>query len=169
MPVGNVTAYYTKTSLEQGITNGMFLVENTSVQLKTNECPFYHGVLNGSVNCSENLAIVDEPRGYNWPILFLTPLIFFGVGGNILVCMAISLEKRLQSVTNYFLLSLAITDLLVCIIVMPFTVINDFAGKAFPPPPIATPLNPHYISKYFTFFHNLPLVYEINRYIKHIA
>lgn len=128
MPVGNVTAYYTNTSLEQGITNGMFLVENTSVQLKTNECPFYHGVLNGSVNCSENLAIVDEPRGYNWPILFLTPLIFFGVGGNILVCMAISLEKRLQSVTNYFLLSLAITDLLVCIIVMPFTVINDFAG-----------------------------------------
>lgn len=128
MPVENVTAYYTNTSLEQGITNGMFLVENTSVQLKTNECPFYHGVLNGSVNCSENLAIVDEPRGYNWPILFLTPLIFFGVGGNILVCMAISLEKRLQSVTNYFLLSLAITDLLVCIIVMPFTVINDFAG-----------------------------------------
>lgn len=128
MPVGNVTAYYTNTSLEQGITNGMFLVENTSVQLKTNECPFYHGVLNGSVNCSENLAIVDEQRGYNWPILFLTPLIFFGVGGNILVCMAISLEKRLQSVTNYFLLSLAITDLLVCIIVMPFTVINDFAG-----------------------------------------
>lgn len=128
MPVGNVTAYYTNTSLEQGITNGMFVVENTSVQLKINECPFYHGVLNGSVNCSENLAIEDGPRGYNWPILFLTPLIFFGVGGNILVCMAISLEKRLQSVTNYFLLSLAITDLLVCIIVMPFTVINDFAG-----------------------------------------
>lgn len=140
MPVGNVTAYYTNTSLEQGITNGMFLVENTSVQLKTNECPFYHGVLNGSVNCSENLAIVDEPRGYNWPILFLTPLIFFGVGGNILVCMAISLEKRLQSVTNYFLLSLAITDLLVCIIVMPFTVINDFAGKEFPVPPQLLPL-----------------------------
>lgn len=128
MPVGNVTAYYTNTSLEQGITNGMFVVENTSVQLKINECPFYHGVLNRSVNCSENLAIEDGPQGYNWPILFLTPLIFFGVGGNILVCMAISLEKRLQSVTNYFLLSLAITDLLVCIIVMPFTVINDFAG-----------------------------------------
>lgn len=144
MPVGNVTAYYTNTSLEQGITNGMFLVENTSVQLKTNECPFYHGVLNGSVNCSENLAIVDEPRGYNWPILFLTPLIFFGVGGNILVCMAISLEKRLQSVTNYFLLSLAITDLLVCIIVMPFTVINDFAGKEFPVPHSYSPKpSPH--------------------------
>lgn len=128
MPVGNETAYYTNTSLDRRLTNGMFVVENTSVQLKTSECPFYHGVLNGSVNCSENLAIENEPRGYNWPILFLTPLIFFGVGGNILVCMAISLEKRLQSVTNYFLLSLAITDLLVCIIVMPFTVINDFTG-----------------------------------------
>ena len=41
------------------------------------------------------------------------------------------MEKRLQSVTNYFLLSLAITDLLVCIIVMPFSLINDFIGKRF--------------------------------------
>lgn len=146
MPVGNVTAYYTNTLLEQGITNGMFVVENTSVQLKTNECPFYHGVLNSTANCSENLAIADGPRGYNWPILFLTPLIFFGVGGNILVCMAISLEKRLQSVTNYFLLSLAITDLLVCIIVMPFTVINDFAGKEYPP---YSP-KPQHTSKYLS-------------------
>lgn len=152
MPVGNVTAYYTNTLLEQGITNGMFVVENTSVQLKTNECPFYHGVLNGTANCSENLAIADGPRGYNWPILFLTPLIFFGVGGNILVCMAISLEKRLQSVTNYFLLSLAITDLLVCIIVMPFTVINDFAGKEYPPP---TPLN---LSTHPNIFHDTPFI-----------
>lgn len=162
MPVGNVTAYYTNTLLEQGITNGMFVVENTSVQLKTNECPFYHGVLNGTANCSENLAIADGPRGYNWPILFLTPLIFFGVGGNILVCMAISLEKRLQSVTNYFLLSLAITDLLVCIIVMPFTVINDFAGKEYPP---YSP-KPQHTSKYLSWY---PFYIESNRYIKHIA
>ncbi|KAK3095462.1 hypothetical protein FSP39_014976, partial [Pinctada imbricata] len=47
----------------------------------------------------------------------------------VLVCMAISLEKRLQSVTNYFLLSLAVTDLLVSVIVMPFSIINEFTGR----------------------------------------
>ena len=68
---------------------------------------------------------------YNWGVLFLSPIVLFGITGNILVCMAVSMEKRLQSVTNYFLLSLAITDLLVCIIVMPFSLINDFIGKRF--------------------------------------
>lgn len=66
---------------------------------------------------------------YNWAILLWSPLIIFGIAGNILVCMAISMEKRLQTVTNYFLLSLAVTDLLVCVIVMPLSIINEFTGK----------------------------------------
>ncbi|XP_052103964.1 5-hydroxytryptamine receptor 2C-like [Mytilus californianus] len=66
---------------------------------------------------------------YNWAILLWSPLIIFGIAGNILVCMAISMEKRLQTVTNYFLLSLAVTDLLVCVIVMPFSIINEFTGQ----------------------------------------
>ncbi|XP_052260815.1 5-hydroxytryptamine receptor 2C-like [Dreissena polymorpha] len=45
-----------------------------------------------------------------------------------MVCMAISLEKRLQTVTNYFLLSLAVTDLLVCLLVMPLSIIDELFG-----------------------------------------
>jgi len=81
---------------------------------------------NGSINASMEPYTPEE---YNWAVLFLAPLIVFGIAGNILVCMAISMEKRLQSVTNYFLLSLAVTDLLVCVIVMPFSIINEFTGK----------------------------------------
>jgi len=66
---------------------------------------------------------------YNWEVLVLLPIMLFGIMGNILVCMAVSMEKRLQSVTNYFLLSLAITDLLVSIIVMPFSIVHQFFGK----------------------------------------
>nr|WNH96632.1 5-HT2-1 [Sinonovacula constricta] len=65
---------------------------------------------------------------FNWGVLFLLPITLFGITGNILVCMAVSMEKRLQTVTNYFLLSLAITDLLVCIIVMPISIITEFFG-----------------------------------------
>ncbi|KAL1449953.1 hypothetical protein WDU94_002420 [Cyamophila willieti] len=43
---------------------------------------------------------------------------------NILVCLAISWEKRLQNVTNYFLMSLAMTDLMVAILVMPLGILT---------------------------------------------
>ena len=71
----------------------------------------------------------ETSSDYYWGVLLLLPIVVFGVAGNILVCMAVSMEKRLQSVTNYFLLSLAITDLLVCLIVWPFSMVNEFVGK----------------------------------------
>lgn len=80
-------------------------------------------------NNMTNSSTALEPE-YNWVILLMSPLIVFGIAGNILVCMAISMEKRLQTVTNYFLLSLAVTDLLVSVIVMPLSIINEFTGKA---------------------------------------
>ena len=79
---------------------------------------------------NSNISADDtEAEIYNWEVLGLLPIMLFGIMGNILVCMAVSMEKRLQSVTNYFLLSLAITDLLVSVIVMPFSIVHQFFGK----------------------------------------
>ncbi|XP_045200167.1 5-hydroxytryptamine receptor 2A-like [Mercenaria mercenaria] len=71
-------------------------------------------------------GVLDQQ--YHWEVLVLLPIMLFGITGNILVCMAVSMEKRLQSVTNYFLLSLAITDLLVSVIVMPLSIVHQFFG-----------------------------------------
>ena len=49
--------------------------------------------------------------------------------GNVLVCMAVATEKKLQNVTNYFLTSLAVADLFVCCVVMPLSIIFEFMGK----------------------------------------
>ncbi|XP_058823054.1 D(2)-like dopamine receptor isoform X2 [Topomyia yanbarensis] len=65
---------------------------------------------------------------YEWSFLFVALLIFAGGLGNILVCLAVALDRKLQNVTNYFLLSLAIADLLVSLFVMPLGAIPGFLG-----------------------------------------
>ncbi|KAJ8735043.1 hypothetical protein PYW08_014293 [Mythimna loreyi] len=71
--------------------------------------------------------VVDK-AGYDWSFLFVIVFIIAGGVGNILVCLAVCLDKRLQNVTNYFLLSLAIADLLVSLFVMPMGAIPGFLG-----------------------------------------
>ncbi|KAH3812993.1 5-hydroxytryptamine receptor 2A-like [Dreissena polymorpha] len=83
---------------------------------------------NGTLGAINDTGVEDVDNKNNWLVLLLIPLIMFGVAGNILVCMAITMEKRLQSVTNYFLLSLAITDLLVCLVVWPLSLMTEFLG-----------------------------------------
>lgn len=68
-------------------------------------------------------------RRYNWKYLFVIVFIASGGVGNILVCLAICLDRQLQNVTNYFLLSLAIADLLVCLFVMPLGALPGFYGE----------------------------------------
>lgn len=78
-----------------------------------------------------NDTTLDESykTNYDWSFLFVILFIVAGGVGNILVCLAVCLDKRLQNVTNYFLLSLAIADLLVSLFVMPMGAIPGFLGK----------------------------------------
>lgn len=77
-----------------------------------------------------NVAIYIEDDGYNnWWALVASVLVLCTAAGNVLVCLAIYLERRLQNVTNYFLMSLAITDLLVAVLVMPLGILTLVRGK----------------------------------------
>lgn len=66
---------------------------------------------------------------YNWHVLSLSLFSISGAFGNILVCLTIRRDPALQTKTNYYLFSLAIADLAVCLVVIPFSVIQDFSGK----------------------------------------
>ena len=60
--------------------------------------------------------------------IILTIIILFAIFGNILVVVAIATDRNLQKVTNYFIVSLAVADLLVAALVMTFAVVNDIMG-----------------------------------------
>ncbi|XP_035300281.1 D(2) dopamine receptor isoform X2 [Cricetulus griseus] len=77
-------------------------------------------------NGSEGKA--DRPQ-YNYYAMLLTLLIFIIVFGNVLVCMAVSREKALQTTTNYLIVSLAVADLLVATLVMPWVVYLEVVGE----------------------------------------
>lgn len=83
----------------------------------------------GSSNTSTDLINVIPTSSFDWSFLFVILFIIAGGVGNILVCLAVALDRKLQNVTNYFLFSLAIADLLVSLFVMPFGAIQAFLGK----------------------------------------
>lgn len=87
--------------------------------------------LTASINSTDFsiLSDGDEAPRYDWTFLFAIFFIIAGGLGNILVCLAVALDKKLQNVTNYFLLSLAVADLLVSLFVMPLGAVPAFLGE----------------------------------------
>ncbi|KAJ8306165.1 hypothetical protein KUTeg_016710 [Tegillarca granosa] len=72
------------------------------------------------------------PKVYEWIFIVLNILVFiFGLGGNFLVCFAVYRNKHLQSVTNYFLVNLAVADFMVVLICLPPTLVHDIAQTWF--------------------------------------
>lgn len=93
-------------------------------------------VSNGSLS---PLSVTGEPKQdypsdqqgnkVRWAALLILLVIIPTIGGNILVILAVSLEKKLQYATNYFLTSLAVADLLVGLFVMPIALLIILFGK----------------------------------------
>ncbi|XP_066501275.1 5-hydroxytryptamine receptor 2A [Hoplias malabaricus] len=92
-------------------------------------------------NGSEPGSVNDcAAEGKNWPALIILIVIFFTIGGNILVILAVSLEKKLHNATNFFLRSLAVADMLVGILVMPASLINILYNYSWPLPRVLCPM-----------------------------
>ncbi|XP_072300238.1 5-hydroxytryptamine receptor 2A [Eucyclogobius newberryi] len=80
----------------------------------------------------------DEDK--NWAALLILSVIAVTVTGNILVILAVSLEKKLQNATNYFLMSLAVADMLLGVLVMPVSMVTILYGYSWPLPPVLCPV-----------------------------
>ncbi|XP_051231540.1 5-hydroxytryptamine receptor 2B [Dicentrarchus labrax] len=75
-----------------------------------------------------------------WAALLIVMVIIPTIGGNILVILAVSLERKLQNATNYFLMSLAVADLLVGLLVMPIALVTVLYNSDWPLPEPLCPI-----------------------------
>lgn len=81
----------------------------------------------------DNITEPDEIMKYPIPqaIIYLEYLIIFllGIVGNCLVCFVVLHNKHMQTVTNYFITNLALADILLCVLAVPFTPLYFFMGR----------------------------------------
>ncbi|XP_023115201.2 histamine H2 receptor isoform X2 [Felis catus] len=79
---------------------------------------------------------LDSPPCRITVSVVLAVLILITVAGNVVVCLAVGLNRRLRSLTNCYIVSLAITDLLLGLLVLPFSAFYQLScrwsfGKVF--------------------------------------
>ncbi|XP_068457275.1 histamine receptor H2b [Clinocottus analis] len=65
-------------------------------------------------------------------LLVLVSFIILTILGNVLVCLAVGLSRRLWRLTNCFVVSLAVTDLLLGLLVMPFSATVELRSGHWP-------------------------------------
>ncbi|XP_035283568.1 cholecystokinin receptor type A isoform X2 [Anguilla anguilla] len=84
------------------------------------------GIKNDS-DCDNGMDFTQEPKDINQTVrIFLYVLIFLlSILGNSLIITVLVRNGRMRTVTNLFLLSLAASDLMLCVFCMPFTLIPN--------------------------------------------
>nr|XP_021155456.1 D(3) dopamine receptor isoform X2 [Columba livia] len=77
---------------------------------------------------ADNTTESDLPHSHAYYALCYCILILAIIFGNVLVCLAVLRERTLQTTTNYLVVSLAVADLLVATLVMPWVVYLEVTG-----------------------------------------
>ncbi|NXP79598.1 DRD3 protein, partial [Ramphastos sulfuratus] len=81
------------------------------------------------IHCgADNTTEPDLPNSHAYYALCYCILILAVIFGNVLVCIAVLRERTLQTTTNYLVVSLAVADLLLATLVMPWVVYLEVTG-----------------------------------------
>ncbi|XP_056635212.1 alpha-2C adrenergic receptor [Diorhabda sublineata] len=88
--------------------------------------------VNGNIS-NHTLSVPHYPSGYTITqiavaSIVVTVLMIVIVVGNMLVIIAISTEKALKNIQNWFIASLAVSDFFLGLIIMPFSLANELMG-----------------------------------------
>ena len=122
-------------------TNYIIYVNNESASLTSTGID----LIESTTNLTTTIPIIDDvpwwkawdripyPSGYTQLSIvalafFITCIMILIVVGNLLVCIAIATEKSLKPVQNWFIASLAVSDFLLGLVIMPFSLARELMG-----------------------------------------
>ncbi|XP_048784263.1 alpha-1A adrenergic receptor [Lagopus muta] len=88
---------------------------------------FLSGNSSDCSNCTHSAGPVNISKAILLGVI-LGGLIIFGVLGNILVILSVACHRHLQSVTHYYIINLAVADLLLTSTVLPFSATMEILG-----------------------------------------
>lgn len=108
-----------------GLTDSLNSTNSTSSDCTNEYC----------VSDEDYLAMIEEyiyPSTYEWLLISLHITVFIvGLIGNALVCVSVYHNHTMRTVTNYFIVNLAVADFLVILICLPPTVLWDVTKTWF--------------------------------------
>lgn len=81
----------------------------------------------GSVNTTND--IIHHALVQSIFFMVYTTIFILGIFGNVLVCYVVFRSRAMQTVTNLFITNLALSDILLCVLAVPFTPLYTFLGE----------------------------------------
>ncbi|XP_044271454.1 alpha-2C adrenergic receptor isoform X2 [Tribolium madens] len=107
----------------EAVEDFLFQVENNN----NNNATLFNGTATNAT------VALHYPSGYTLPQIVIasvvvTMLMIVVVVGNMLVIIAITTEKALKNIQNWFIASLAVADFFLGLVIMPFSLANELMG-----------------------------------------
>ncbi|KAK0052134.1 orexin receptor type 2 [Biomphalaria pfeifferi] len=114
------------------MTNLTLLEANATGDNKTNTTACWNDYCMDEEAYFDSLADYIQPKHYEW-VFVVVYLITFVVGlvGNALVCFAVCRNPNMRTVTNVFIVNLAVGDFLVILFCLPPTLLHDVTETWF--------------------------------------
>ncbi len=109
--------------------------EGNAIQIEDEENTTMPCLNDYCISQEDYLSMIEDyvkPSTFEWIIVVMYGMVFvMGVGGNFLVCFAVWRNIHMRTVTNLFIVNLALADIMVCLICLPATVIGDVTETWF--------------------------------------
>ncbi|KAJ8317568.1 hypothetical protein KUTeg_005472 [Tegillarca granosa] len=80
-------------------------------------------------NMSDSSQVMHEPWLTGIYIFLYSAIFLLGVSGNTLVVYVVVRNKTMQTITNIFITNLAVSDILMCLLAVPFTPLSYFMNS----------------------------------------
>lgn len=103
------------------------LIQSSNKNLISTDLP---ELFNSSLNSNDTIPVIREPMIQLLFSLVYITIFVLGVFGNVLVCYVVFHNKHMHTVTNFFITNLALSDILLCILAVPFTPTYTFLGES---------------------------------------